>query len=41
MNIFFSLTDSTDALTALKIERLEIHIERTSAGLGYEVINFN
>lgn len=31
----FSLTDSTDALTALKEERLEIHIERTSAGLGY------
>jgi hypothetical protein len=36
--IFHSLinfsTDSTDALTALKEERLEIHIERTSAGLG-------
>ena len=35
---YFSLTDSTDALTALKVERLEIHIERTSAGLGYEFI---
>ncbi|CAG9802551.1 unnamed protein product [Chironomus riparius] len=29
--------DSTDALTALKIERLEIHIERTSAGLGLSI----
>ncbi|CRK92451.1 CLUMA_CG006014, isoform A [Clunio marinus] len=29
--------DSTDALTALKEERLEIHIERTSAGLGLSI----
>ena len=35
---FFSLyLDSTDALTALKEERLEIHIERTSAGLGLSI----
>lgn len=32
-----SLSDSTDALTALKEERLEIHIERTSAGLGLSI----
>jgi protein scribble len=35
--IFFSFIDSTDALTALKEERLEIHIERTSAGLGLSI----
>lgn len=29
--------DSTDALTALQVERLEIHIERTSAGLGLSI----
>ncbi|CAO1392560.1 unnamed protein product [Diamesa serratosioi] len=32
-----SPNDSTDALTALKEERLEIHIERTSAGLGLSI----
>lgn len=31
------ISDSTDALTALKEERLEIHIERTSAGLGLSI----
>ena len=31
------LTDSTDALTTLTQERLEIHIERTSAGLGLSI----
>lgn len=31
------MTDSTDALTALTQERLEIHIERTSAGLGLSI----
>jgi protein scribble len=37
-NIFILITtDSTDALTALKQERLEIHIERTSAGLGLSI----
>lgn len=30
-------SDSTDALTALTVERLEIHIERTSAGLGLSI----
>lgn len=36
--LFFShQSDSTDALTALKEERLEIHIERTSAGLGLSI----
>lgn len=33
----FFVVDSTDALTALKEERLEIHIERTSAGLGLSI----
>lgn len=33
----FLISDSTDALTALKEERLEIHIERTSAGLGLSI----
>jgi protein scribble len=31
------LLDSTDALTAFKEERFEIHIERTSAGLGLSI----
>lgn len=34
---FCSFADSTDALTALQVERLEIHIERTSAGLGLSI----
>lgn len=37
LSSFFSFIDSTDALTALKVERLEIHIERTSAGLGLSI----
>lgn len=36
-SFFLQPTDSTDALTALKEERLEIHIERTSAGLGLSI----
>jgi protein scribble len=36
-NTIFFRADSTDALTALKQERLEIHIERTSAGLGLSI----
>ena len=31
------MTDSTDALTTLTQDRLEIHIERTSAGLGLSI----
>lgn len=34
--IFFH-TDSADGLTELREERLEIHIERTSAGLGLSI----
>ncbi|XP_070507220.1 protein lap4 isoform X5 [Chironomus tepperi] len=37
IEISSNTNDSTDALTALKIERLEIHIERTSAGLGLSI----
>ncbi|KAG5682631.1 hypothetical protein PVAND_011972 [Polypedilum vanderplanki] len=37
IEISANLNDSTDALTALKEERLEIHIERTSAGLGLSI----
>ncbi len=33
----YFILDSTDALTTLTEERLEIHIERTSAGLGLSI----
>lgn len=33
----FKITDAADGLTELREERLEIHIERTSAGLGLSI----
>lgn len=35
--LYFHLADNTDGLTELRIDNYEIHIERTSAGLGLSI----
>lgn len=34
---FSSFTDNADGLTELRVDNYEIHIERTSAGLGLSI----